>query len=310
MAVRRDLILSLDFGGTKLAAGIFDPAANRLLHAAQAETRAALGAETALADMLALAGQLPHISRAGQVGVSFGGHVRDNQILRSLHVAGWDGYPLAQHLRQCLGVDDVRIANDANAMALGEWRFGAGRDVSSLLFITVSTGIGGAVIVGGRLWAGAAGMAGEIGHMQLAADGPECTCGQRGCLEALAAGPAVVRRAAALGLGLAADAAGGAGVLTARAVAERAAVGDAAARQALVECAQYLGLGVANAVNLLDVERVVIGGGVSRAGALWWETVRATVQGRALPRGAAVAVVPSELGEYVSLWGAAALATT
>ncbi len=295
VAAQRNLILGLDFGGTKLAAGVFDPAAGRLLHAAHVETRAALGAQAAVDDMLALASGLPRIGDVGQVGVAFGGHVHDNRIVRSLHVGGWDDYPLAQRLKQDLGVGRVCIANDANAMALGEWKFGAGAGAASLLFVTVSTGIGGAVIVAGGLWEGAAGMAGEIGHMQLVHDGPRCTCGRSGCLEALAAGPAVARRA---------------GLPTARAVAERAAAGDAAARQALVECAGYLGVGVANAVNLLDVERVVIGGGVSRAGALWWGAVQAAVKERLLPRRAAVAVVPSGLGEYASVWGAAALAAT
>jgi glucokinase len=299
MVAQQNLILGLDFGGTKLAAGVFEPHSGRLLQAAQVETRAALGAAAAVADMLALVRTLRYDGKVTQVGVSFGGHVRDSQIIRSLHVAGWEDYPLAQALRQHFGVAAVRIANDANATALGEWKFGAGRGAASMLFVTVSTGIGGAVIVGGKLWEGAAGMAGEIGHMQLATDGPLCTCGRRGCLEALAAGPAIARRAAALGLP----------GLTAREVACRANDGDRLAQQALVECAGYLGRGLANAINLLDVERVVIGGGVTGAGALWWDAVRVTALTGLLPRSQSVEIVRSGLGDYAGVWGAAALMT-
>lgn len=307
MAQRSNHVLGLDFGGTKLAAGVLDYARGTIVRAAWAETRAALGAETAVDDMLGLIAELGHTGNWRGVGVSFGGHVYSNQILRSLHVKGWTDYPLERRLQHALKVSSVRIFNDANAAAFGEWRFGAGRGAHSLLYVTVSTGIGGGVILNGRLWGGAAGMAGEIGHMQVVDGGPMCTCGQRGCLEALAAGPAIARRAALSGVRPSA----GTGVqqtLSARQVAQQAESGDSVAQQVLVECARYLGIGLANATNLLDVERVIVGGGVSQAGALWWRALRETFQSRILKRLRPTVLMPAELGEYAAVYGAAALA--
>lgn len=307
MAHQSDRVLGLDFGGTKLAAGVLDCKNSTMVCAACAETRAALGAETAVDDMLKLIAKLGHTGDWRGIGVSFGGHVYGNQILRSLHVEGWTDYPLERRLQHTLKVSSVRIFNDANAAAFGEWRFGAGRGANSLLYVTVSTGIGGGVILNGRLWDGAAGMAGEIGHMQVVDGGPMCSCGQQGCLEALAAGPAIARRAALSDVQLAART-GVQQALSARQVAQQAESGDPVAQQVLVECARYLGIGLANAANLLDVERVIVGGGVSRAGALWWRALRETFQSRILERPRPTALMPAELGEYAAVYGAAALA--
>lgn len=309
MTTQQDLILGLDFGGTKLAAGLYDPQDGSLIQKTQTYTRASLGAAVVVSDMLQLVEGLLSGIQVRRVGVSFGGHVHKGQILRSLHVPGWTAYPLEAQLREALnGVDEVCIANDANAAALGEWRFGAGQGTASMLFITVSTGIGGAIVLDGKLWPGATGMAGEIGHMQIVADGPECSCGQTGCLEVLAAGPAISRRAEALGVTpISPDGSHQQATLTAHAVAQLANQGDPLAQRALLECAHYFGIGVANAVTLLDIERVVVGGGVSRAGALWWDTVCSVVHGRVLPRQQAVEIVNSALGEYEGVWGAVAL---
>ena len=198
MSAKRRLVLGLDLGGTKLAAGLVDLAATRLIDAAQTPTRRASGAAVTLVDMLDLVERLQAVDQITGVGVSFGGHVRDNQILRSLHVRGWSDFPLLEELRSRFAGCDVNIANDANAMAMGEWKFGAGRGASSLLYLTVSTGIGGGIILDGQLVEGHSGMAGEIGHTKVVPDGPLCTCGGHGCLEALAAGPAVVRHAQTL----------------------------------------------------------------------------------------------------------------
>jgi len=307
MAQRSNHVLGLDFGGTKLAAGVLDYESGTMACAAWTETRAALGAATAVDDMLELIAALGHAGDWQRVGVSFGGHVYDNQILKSLHVEGWRNYPLERRLQHALKVNSIRIFNDANAAAFGEWRFGAGRGVDSLLYVTVSTGIGGGVILNSQLWDGAAGMAGEIGHMQVVDGGPICSCGRQGCLEALAAGPAIARRAALSGVQLAASA-GAQQTLSARQVAQQADSGDQVAQQVLVECARYLGIGLANAANLLDVQLVIVGGGVSQAGALWWRTLQETFQSRILDRHRPIALMPTELGDYAAVYGAAALA--
>lgn len=300
-------VLGLDFGGTKLAAGIVGLADHTLIAAGQVETHPETGAEGVLQDMLALIQSLKLPDNIRRVGVSFGGHVRANRIVRSLHVPGWDGFPLEQRLIEALGVDHVRIANDANAAALGEWRFGAGQVATSMLYITVSTGIGGGIVWDGRVWEGTQGMAGEIGHLQIVPDGPVCTCGRKGCLEALAAGPAIVRRFIESAADTQYELLSKGPHLTARDVAEAAHQGDAFARQILCVCGADLGRGIATALNLLDVERVVVGGGVSQAGPLWWDAMRAAVSVHTLMAGSESRIVPCALRPWEGVWGAAAL---
>lgn len=302
-------VLALDFGGTKLAAGLVNLERSALLHALRTDTPAEGGAESTFSAMTALARQLETSEPILGIGVSFGGHVHNGRILRSMHVAGWEEFPLAEHLRSEFGVDEIRIANDANAVALGEWRFGAGRGCDSMLYVTVSTGIGGGLVLNGDLFPGAHGMAGEIGHMQIVSDGPLCTCGRKGCLEALAAGPAIARRTLEL---LERPEYRSSSLrecehLTSVDVSSAADAGDPLAIAVLKEAATHLGVGIANAINLLDVACVVVGGGVSRAGDHWWSTVQATVGSASLGRGEGVRLARSMLGSNEGIWGAAAL---
>jgi glucokinase len=243
------------------------------------------------------------------VGVSFNGPVAadDRAVRRSMHISGWDDFALAAWLEQELGAPTL-IANDADAAALAEQRFGAGRGTRHLLYMTISTGIGGGVIIDGRLHRGERAWAGEIGHMPLVPDGPPCPCGRRGCLEALASGLSIARAARdrlrsqspiSNLRSLAND------QLTARDVATAAAQGDALAGAVWAEAMGWLGLGVAAAVNLLDPGRVVLGGGLTRAGALLFDPVRRVVAARALDP--AVEIVPAALGDDVGILGGAAL---
>jgi glucokinase len=258
----------------------------------RAATPVAGGAEASLDAMLALARELVADEPAERVGVGFGGPVAADgrTVRRSLHVAGWDGFPLADRVEAELRLP-VSVANDGNAAALGEHRFGAGRSVADLLYVTASTGIGAGIVVGGRLVLGERAWAGELGHVVLEPDGPACSCGRRGCLEALASGPAIARAA---------------GTGSARAVAEAAASGDAAARRVWGDAMRWLGLGIASAANLLGPGRVVVGGGLTNAGALFFDPVRAVVAERALDP--ELEVVPSALGDDVGVVGAAAVA--
>ncbi len=303
------LILALDFGGTKLAAGLVDLTGGELLQVGRTETPGDGGAAATFEAMIALSSQLALPDHLDGVGVSFGGHVREGQIVRSLHVPGWEDFPLAQRLCDIFDVQRALIANDANAAALGEWRFGAGQGSESMLYVTVSTGIGGGLILNRRLFGGSHQMAGEIGHMKIMSSGPLCTCGKHGCLEALAAGPAITRRAGEL-LQLAPYATSSLHTvrpLTAAAIAEAANSGDALGVAVLREAGTYLGTGIANAINLLDIECVVVGGGVSRAGDVWWEAVQSSVQVETLNPPANVRLERSALGGHEALWGAAAL---
>jgi glucokinase len=316
-----DSILGLDFGGTKLAAGLVDPVGGVVVASARCSTPAAGGSEASLAAMLELArGLLTNPGIPGSparpnlvgVGVSFGGPVEaDGRTVRlSMHVPGWEGVALADRLERAFGVP-AAIANDGDAAALAEHRFGAGRGVRHLLYLTVSTGIGGGVIIDGRLYRGERAWAGEVGHMVLKPDGPPCPCGRNGCLESLASGLSVARaaREALLRARHQASTSVLAALppeqISAQSVAAAAAQGDPLARQLWEEAMGWLGIGVASAANLLNPGRVVIGGGLTRAGALLFDPVRRVVAQRTLdPQ---LEVVPAALGDDVGILGGAAL---
>ena len=294
------IVLGLDFGGTKLAAGLVDTERGALLTSARCATPA--GAEAGLAAMLGLAASLgaENGTAPQAVGVSFGGPVQaDGRTVRlSMHVPGWESFPLAERLEQHFGVA-AQVANDGDAAALAEHRFGAGRGVRHLLYLTVSTGIGGGLIIDGRLHRGERAWAGEIGHMVLKPGGPACPCGRNGCLEALASGLSVAR-AMRERRPEAAD-------ITAKQVAEAAAAGDPLAREVWNGAMGWLGIGIASAANLINPGRVVLGGGLTGAGELLFAPVRKVLASRALDP--ELEVVPAELGDAVGIFGGAALGT-
>ncbi len=311
------LLLALDFGGTKHAAAVARLGEREWLARERRPSPRGADATTDLAIMLdmaeALLAAVP--GRLAAVGVSFGGPVDapHGVIRRSHHVPGWENVPLAARLERALGAP-VRVDNDANAGALGEWRFGAGQDAESLLYVTVSTGIGGGWILAGRPWRGSDGMAGEIGHTIVRPGGPLCVCGRRGCLEVVACGPAIAREARER---LAADPAvgqilrglvdGDLAALTAAHVSRAAEAGDPLAREVLLAAARALGDGIGNALSLMNPEVVVLGGGVTRAGGAWWAEVRRAARANTLPEIRAE-IVPAALGDDAPLWGAVALA--
>ncbi len=253
-------ILALDFGGTKLAAAVVNVATGDVLSPVRTATPAAAGATACLDAMVAAARESLRRQPAAAVtgiGVSFGGPVsRDRRtVLRSMHVAAWDGFDLPARLSATFGLPAF-MDNDGNAAALGEWRFGAGRGTRDMLYVQVSTGVGAGIIADGRVYRGG-GLAAEFGHLTVLPDGPECTCGKRGCVESLAAGWAIARDGRA--------AFGDAAAMDAAQVVAAAAAGDGRGQAILDRAFTYLALGIANAVILLDPEVVVLGGGLARA---------------------------------------------
>jgi glucokinase len=311
------LLLALDYGGTKHTAALLR--AGEDAWAAHARVLSPSGADAAYdqSTMLRMArgllAQTP--GRLAAVGVSFGGPVDAGRGLVRLshHVPGWEDAPLRDRLEAEFGAP-VAVDNDANVAALGEWRRGAGQGCDSMLYVTVSTGIGGGWVLRGQIWSGADGMAGEIGHMLVNPGGAPCDCGKAGCLEAEACGRAIARdartRLAAepeAGGRLRALAGGDAGAVTAKHVAEAAEAGDALARAVLDEAARMLGTGLSAAINLMNPERIVLGGGVAKSGERWWRAVRETARALVLPQ-ARTEIVPAMLGDDAPLWGAIALA--
>lgn len=320
------LLLALDFGGTKLTAGLAAAGergwrAHRMVPSppgsnAQSDLEIMMGLAR---DLLASPPSIPLNSggdRGGAaVGVSFGGLVDAARglVLLSHHVPGWEKFPLRDWLQDRFGVP-AAVDNDANAGALGEHRFGAGQGYDSLMYITVSTGVGGGWILHGQPWRGADGMAGEIGHVVVDPDGPLCLCGKRGCVERLASGPYIAQRALEWlkaqpdrGHILRVLAGGDLNAITAKLVAQAAAQGDELAWEALEIAAWALGVGIGNAANLVNPACFVLGGGVTKAGQRFWEVVRRTAHQTALPE-VHFDVVPAALGDDAPLWGAIALA--
>lgn len=221
------------------------------------------------------------------------------------------------HIRQILEertAIPVMLDNDANLAALGEHVFGAGRGVENMVYITVSTGIGGGLILGGKIYRGITDEAGEIGHMTIQPYGPLCSCGNRGCLEAVASGTAIAREARDLvaggaGQAILAAAGGDPKKISAAVVASAAAGGDVEAVSIINKAARFLGIGIANILNLLNPSLVVLGGGVMEAGELIWKEIKHEVQNRALEAAWAVArLVPAELGGRAGIMGAIGLA--
>lgn len=257
-------LLALDFGGTKLsaAAAALDGTLRRVLTCPTPGDAAA-----SLQVMLELADQLKPTAGWAACGVSFGGHVEPETglVRRSLQVPGWTGVPLAATLRAILTCP-VAVNNDGSCGALGEW-LALGRRPSSLLYLTVSTGVGGGAVLGGKLYVGAQGMAAEFGHLR-GFGGGRCTCGARGCLETAIAGPAIARRYQRI-----AAPSGAADAPTAQHVAAAAAHGDPAAQQVLQQAGAMLGRALTNLIVCFDPCTISIGGGVAKSGHDFWTSL-------------------------------------
>ena len=302
------LILALDFGGTKLAAALAMPGERVFLAKAASPSPPEKSAEADRDIILKLAARVLAGRRPAAVGASFGGpvQVEEGRVVLSHHVPGWEGFPLKEWLEERFGAPAV-VENDANSGALGEWKRGTGQGTNSFFYVTVSTGIGGGWILGGEPYRGADGLAGEIGHLTVDPEGPVCTCGRRGCLEAIASGPAIARRARELLATGESSVLRGLSELTAREVAQAAAAGDPVAEKALRGAAQALGRALAQAITLMNPERIAIGGGVARSGERFFTWTREAAR-RHVPPQARVDIVPAQLLDDAPLWGAVALA--
>jgi glucokinase len=318
--------LAIDVGGTKVAAGIVDAAGTLRVEATiptHDPAAIALGVaprtthetpDDPAANLLERIADLARrvVDEAGTTPVAAGigttGHVdaRRGVVLHSGLVPGWSGLALGARLGDLLGLP-VAVLNDGHAMAVAEHRAGAARGADHALCVAVGTGVGGGFIHDGRLYLGARGLAGLIGHTTIAFRGRRCQCGKQGCLEAYAAGPRIVdecnrlRRRATRPETVARPPA----ARTLQEVSARAAAGDPVAQQALERGGTYLGAGLASLANALNPQVIVVGGGVLGAGPLWLDAVRRTVFERARHTVAAgLQVVPAALGPRAVLIGA------
>jgi glucokinase len=278
-------VAGIDIGGTKIALAVAD-LEGRIIERTRFPARTSERGPHAIVEE-ALAGIERMLGKTGArlaaVGIGCGGPLdrKRGLIISPPNLPGWDEFPVVRIVEGRLGVPAL-LDNDANAAALGEHRHGAGRGYRHLVYITQSTGIGGGVIVRGELVHGVHDGAGEVGHMTVLPDGPACGCGGRGCLEALCSGTAIARRARErLAAGEASSLSSlSPGEVTGRAVAEAAREGDALASQVWDEMIHYLAVGVGNLFNILAPEAIVIGGGVSEAGAQLFGPLRERVHAR------------------------------
>jgi glucokinase len=302
--------IGVDVGGTKIAAGIVNSQGEILdevryptPHSSEKLVETIAGAVTEVRDG----------SEVGGVCLAVPGLIlaQENRVVFSPNLRAVEGIPLKDELEPRMGLP-LTVENDGNAAAWGEFRFGVGSEADHLVFVTLGTGIGGGVITQGILMRGAQGSGGELGHVTIQATGPRCACGNRGCLEALASGTAIGRRAREVAIEYPDSALGR---LAARRqvlgedVTELAREGDKVALSVLEEAGTWLGVGLAGFVNVFNPEVVAVGGGVMAAGELILEAARREVHLRARPPSRDLAEVKvATLGARSGVLGAAALA--
>jgi glucokinase len=309
-------VLALDVGGTKLAAGVVTGDGRVLSRAvipsdAQEGPWSMIDRHVDLGRRVVDDAGVPWAGIAG-VGIACGGPLdpRNGIILSPPNLPGWDGIPLVDAVSERLRLP-AAVENDATAGALAEWWFGAGRShgVDDLVYLTVSTGIGGGLVLDGRLYTGVTGNAGELGHLTVIYDGRPCGCGRRGCLEAYASGTNIAARARESITAGGSSSLAGVPSITAKEVATHAREGDQLARWIWDESMAMLASGVANIVDIFDPALVVLGGGVTRAGDQLLIPVRSAGLAQAYgPAARSADVVLAELGEVHDVMSGAVVA--
>ncbi len=305
-----DTYIGVDIGGTQLRAAAYPAGETRPLTQKRTLTKAKDQAPVdRLLELIESVWPADHTVKA--IGLAAPGPLnpRTGVLFAAPNIPGWVNMPLAQLVRDRFHVPTF-LGNDANLAALAEWKFGAGRGYDHLLYITVSTGIGGGVIENGRLILGYQGLATEIGHVTVMPDGPLCGCGQRGHLEALASGTAIARYVAdQIASGVPSSLADIPNP-SARDVSLAAEQGDPLAISALKRAGTYLGLGIANYLHLFNPQIIVLGGGVSQSGAFLLEPLRSTLAERVISPEYlhGLVITHAALGDNTGLLGALALA--
>jgi glucokinase len=311
----KDSIIAVDVGGTQIRTALCDPEGK--IHRRITDLTAVHEGADAVMDRIerAIRGVWPADRRVIAVGVAAPGPLDpwSGVVLEAPNIPCWENYPLREIIQERLSVP-VLVGNDANVAALAERQFGAGQGEANLVYITVSTGVGGGIIVDGSLLLGAHGLAGELGHIKVRLDGPVCGCGRLGCLEAQTSGPSIARKARQRVLAgepsrILELTHGDPDAISARLVSEAAQQGDPLAVDVFRRAGTYLGLGLVTLLHLFNPSIIIIGGGVSKAGALLFEPAREVVRQRCMADRywRDTPIVPAALGDDVALLGALAL---
>lgn len=315
-------ILGVDLGGTNIVVGTVAEDGRKVLGVRADATRPEEGADAVVARIARLCKEsMAEAERVGQiapsriagVGIGSPGPLdREQGMVLITPNLGWRDFPLRQRVSDSLGGLPAKLDNDANCAVYGEWWLGAGRGSRYLIGLTIGTGIGGGIVIDGKLYHGANDAAGEFGHTTIDSTGRRCKCGNYGCLEAYASGPAIAARAvegieAGAATKLAQYVGGDLTKITAQTVYEAAHGGDDFAQELVRETAKFLGTGIANFVNIFNPDTVVVLGGVTLAGDRLFVPLREEVKRRAFkPAVERCRIVPGELPGTAGVVGAAA----
>jgi len=310
-------VLAIDLGGTKIITAIIS---SKVTAKEYQLTLAEEGPQSVIKRVLSMIDHLLSLrnldpSQLDSISIAAAGaiDIEKGLVTLSPNLPGWRDIPLRDMVGEKYGVNTFLI-NDASAAALGEHYFGAGKGINNLVMLTVGTGIGGGIIINGKLYSGPSGSAGEIGHMTIDVNGPKCSCGNIGCLERLVSGTAVAEEAIRrLSQGekssLAEFGGGKIKSITAEKVSLAAQNGDSLALEVISKAATYLGIGLVNLVNIFNPEMIIIGGGLAKVGDLLLEPARRVVRERAFQLSTRlVRIVPDQLGDDAAVLGAAIFA--
>lgn len=308
--------IGIDVGGTNVKIALVDNN-GKIIYSNSIPTRAEMGYEYTINNMKEAITELIKETKSDpknieSIGFGFPGQIDYQKGIVRLapNIPGWVDVPIAEIMEKEFGIP-TRVDNDVRCAALGELNYGAGQGCDNLICITVGTGIGSGLVINGKLVRGASNAAGEIGHIKLDMNGgPLCGCGDRGCLEAFASGPSIVALAEEY-------IKGGKSTkyrelanpdITPYIVSEAAKQGDPVAKRIFTIVGEYIGIGLASVVNLLNPEKIIIGGGVAAAGDLLLTPIKESLVKRAMPiAGSAVEIVPAQLGNSAGVIGASLL---
>lgn len=307
--------IGIDVGGTNVKIALVDDKGS-ILYSNSVPTRAEMGYEYTVNNIKQAIRDLmseTKVTNIEGIGFDFPGQIDyKNGIVRlAPNIPGWVNIPIAKIIEDEFKIP-TRIDNDVHCAALGELNFGAGKGCENFICMTVGTGIGSGIVINGKLVRGASNAAGELGHIKLQMhEGPLCGCGDHGCLEAFASGPSIVAIAEEYILGGKStkfrELASG-GEITPFVVAEAAKQGDPVARRIFARIGEYIGFGLSSVVNLLNPEKIIIGGGVADAGDILLDPIKETIKKRAMVvAGSAVEIVPAKLGNTAGVIGASLL---
>lgn len=311
--------IGIDVGGTNVKIALVDKS-GKIIYSNSVPTYAKMGYEYTVNNIKqAIKDLMKETNTTAKdidgIGFDFPGQVdyKTGVVKLAPNIPGWVNVPIAQMIEEEFHIP-TRIDNDVRCAALGEMKFGAGQGCENFVCITVGTGIGSGLVVNGQLVRGASNAAGEIGHIKLQMkDGLICGCGDTGCLEAYASGPSIVAMAQDYIKGGKSTkfremAAAEGGEITPYMVAKAAEAGDPVAKRIFAIVGEYIGIGLTSVINLLNPEKVIIGGGVAEAGDLLLDPIRKTIKERAMVvAGSAVEIVPAQLGNSAGVIGASML---